>query len=335
MIRTLLALGLLFFTALTANAQTPAKDRAVLIEDARKEGTVMVYVSSNASDARALKVAFEKKYPFIKMEFYSSGKDALLARYLLEARTGTNIADVYQSSVFPLMNLAEKGLLAKYYSPERDGYIEALRDKDGFWNASYLNALTMAYNSRMLKADEVPSSYQELLLPKWKGRMGFVLSHTEWYFAMLQSMGEEKGRQYMEALSRQNIHARIGSSLMNQLMMAGEFPLLISQYPTGVEEIKKTGAPIDWVPLDPWFVYPIAIAVTAKNSHPAAARLYVDFILSEEGQASMRQLSRIPARKGVLPNPPRLMQGRKLFVINPASSAIYNKYNADMLRYFR
>jgi ABC-type Fe3+ transport system substrate-binding protein len=84
------------------------------------------------------------------------------------------------------MNLVEKGLLAKYQSPEREGYLEALRDKDGYWNASYLNAVTMAYNSRLLKPDEVPSSYQELLLPKWKGRMGFVLSHTEWYFAMLQ-----------------------------------------------------------------------------------------------------------------------------------------------------
>lgn len=321
--------------ALSVDAQEQVKDRAKLIEEAKKEGKVFVYVSSNASDARALKSAFEKKYPFINMEFYSSGKDALLARYLLEARTGAYFADVYQSSVFPIMNLVEKGLLAKYISPEREGYIEALRDKDGYWNASYLNAVTMAYNSRLLKPDEVPSGYQELLLPKWKGRMGFVLSHTEWYFAMLQSMGEEKGRQYMEALSKQNIHARIGSSLMNQLMMAGEFPLLISQYPTGVEEIKKTGAPIDWVALDPWFVYPIAIAVTAKNSHPAAARLYLDFILSEEGQSAMRQLSRIPARKNILPNPARLMQGRKLFVIKPASSAIYNKYNSEMLRYFR
>ena len=315
--------------------QAQMKERAKLIEDAKKEAKVMIYVSSNASDARALEAAFEKKYPFVNMEFYSSGKDALLTRYLLEARTGSNLADVYQSSVFPIMNLVEKGLLAKYHSPEREAYIEALRDKDGFWHATYLNAVTMAYNSRMLKPDEVPNSYQELLQPKWKEKMGFVLSHTEWYFAMLQSMGEDKGRQYMEALSKQKIHSRIGSSLMNQLMMAGEFPLLISQYPTGVEELKKTGAPIDWVPLDPWFVYPIGIAVTAKNSHPAAARLYVDFILSEEGQTSMRQLSRIPARKDILPNPPRLMQGRKLFVIKPASSAVYNKYNAEMLRYFR
>lgn len=70
----------------------------------------------------------------------SSGKDALLARYMLEARTGTYLADVYQSSVFPIMNLVEKGLLAKYYSPEREGYIEALRDKEGYWHATYLNA---------------------------------------------------------------------------------------------------------------------------------------------------------------------------------------------------
>ena len=315
--------------------QGQTKERGKLIEDAKKEGKVMVYVSSNASDARALEAAFEKKYPFVNMEFYSSGKDALLTRYLLEARTNNYLADVYQSSVFPIMNLAEKGLLAKYYSPERDGFIEALRDKDGYWHATYLNAVTMAYNSRMLKPEDVPNSYQELLQPKWKEKMGFVLSHTEWYFAMLQSMGEDKGRQYMETLSKQKIHSRIGSSLMNQLMMAGEFPLLISQYPTGVEELKKTGAPIDWVPLDPWFVYPIGIAVTSKNAHPAAARLYVDFILSEEGQTSMRQLSRIPARTNVLPNPPKLMQGRKLFVIKPASSAIYNKYNAEMLRYFR
>ena len=70
--------------------QAQTKERAKLIEDAKKEGKVMVYVSSNASDARALEAAFEKKYPFVNMEFYSSGKDALLTRYLLEARTGAN-----------------------------------------------------------------------------------------------------------------------------------------------------------------------------------------------------------------------------------------------------
>ena len=176
-------------------AQNLFKDRAKLIEDAKKEGKVVVYVSSNASDAKALKTAFEKKYPFVQMEFFSSGKDALLSKYLLEARTGNYLADVYQSSVFPIMNLLEKGLLARYASPEREAYLDALRDKDGYWNATYLNAVTIAYNTRLLKPDEVPESYQELLLPKWKGRMGFVLSHTEWYFCDDANDGRRKGQE--------------------------------------------------------------------------------------------------------------------------------------------
>src|SRR4026208_2383848 len=109
MISILVALLIACF-APSADAQSQSKDRAKLMEEAKKEGKGLVYVSSNASDAKALEASFEKKYPFINMEFYSSGKDALLTRYLLEARTGANLADVYQSSVFPIMNLAEKGL---------------------------------------------------------------------------------------------------------------------------------------------------------------------------------------------------------------------------------
>jgi ABC-type Fe3+ transport system substrate-binding protein len=127
----------------------------------------------------------------------------------------------------------------------------------------------------------------------------------------------------------------MGSTLMSQLMIAGEFSVLVSQYPTGVEQLKRTGAPIEWVATEPWIIYPIGIAVTAKNSHPAAGRLYVDFILSQEGQTVMKSLSRIPARKDVLPDPPQLIQGRKLFVVKPASAETYSKYNAELLRYFR
>ena len=80
MISSLFTLLLVVLLSPSVGAQNQAKDRAKLIDDAKKEGKVVVYVSSNASDARALKSAFEKKYPFINMEFYSSGKDALLTR---------------------------------------------------------------------------------------------------------------------------------------------------------------------------------------------------------------------------------------------------------------
>jgi ABC-type Fe3+ transport system substrate-binding protein len=323
----------LAFTLL--QAQTAPVDRAKLIEEAKKEGKVVVYAAYSASDANTFKSAFEKKYPFIKFEYFRAGKDKLLARYLTEAKAGQFFPDVYQSSIFPVMTLLQRGLLGKYVSPERGAFPDALKDKEGYWTAVYLNAMTIAYNTRMVKPDEVPKSYPDLLLPKWKGKMGMDLNKTEWYVAMLQLMGEEKGKKYMEALSKQDIQARDGNTLTGQLLVAGEFPLVVSQYPTSVEEYKKLKAPIEWVPLEPHFVYSIVMAPTAKQPHPAAGKLFIDFVLSEEGQKLMRSLSRIPARKDVLPDPPHLIQGHKLLVLNPASSEDYNRYNNEYHKYFR
>ena len=317
------------------DAQTAPAERAKLVEEAKREGKLVVYAAYSTADANAFKTAFEKKYPFIQFEYFRAGKDKLLARYLTEAKAGRFFPDVYQSSIFPVMTLQQRGLLGTYNSPERAAYADTFKDKEGYWTAAYVNAMTVAYNTRLVKPDEVPKSYQDLLLPKWKGKMGMDLNKTEWYVAMLQMMGEEKGKKYMEALSRQDIQARDGNTITGQLLVAGEFPLVVSQYPTSVEELKKLGAPIDWAPLQPHFVYSIVIGVTAKSSHPAAGRLFIDFVISEEGQRVMRSLSRIPARKDVLPDPPRLIQGHKLLVVNPASSEDYNRYNNEYHKYFR
>jgi iron(III) transport system substrate-binding protein len=315
--------------------QSASTERAKLIEEAKKEGKVVVYAAYATADANAFKAAFEKKYPFIQFEYFRAGKDKLLARYLTEVKAGRFFPDVYQSSIFPIMTLQQRGLLGKYNSPERAAYADAFKDREGYWTTAYVNAMTVAYNTRLVKPDEVPKSYEDLLLPKWRGKLGMDLNKTEWYVAMLQMMGEEKGKKYMEVLSKQGIQPRDGNTITGQLLVAGEFPLVVSQYPTSVEELKKLGAPIDWVALQPHFVYSIVIGVTAKNSHPAAGRLFVDYVISEEGQKVMRSLSRVPARKDVLPDPPRLIQGHKLLVVNPASSEDYNRYNNEYHNYFR
>jgi iron(III) transport system substrate-binding protein len=325
----------LIFTASLLSAQTITTDRAKLVEDAKREGKVVVYAAYSATDANIIKAAFEKKYPFINFEYFRAGKDKLLARYLTEVKAGQFLPDVYISSIFPVSTLLQQGLLGRYPSPERAAYADSLKDKNGNWTAIYLNAMTIAHNTRMVKPDEVPKSYSDLLLPKWKGKMGMDLNKTEWYVSMLQMMGEEKGRKYMDALSKQDIQARDGNTITGQLLVAGEFPLVVSQYPTSVEEMKKRGAPIEWVPLQPHFVFPIVMAPTAKQPHPAGGKLFVDFLLSEEGQKIMKGLSRIPARKDVLPDPPNLIQGHKLLVVRPTSSEDYNRYNNEYHKYFR
>ena len=330
-----LVIHAIFFLPGLVHAQTQSAEGARLIGEAKKEGKVVVYAAYSSADANAFKAAFEKKYPFIQFEYFRAGKDKLLSKYLTEIRSGTYLPDVYQASIFPVTTLQQMGLLTKYRSPEREAYPEALKDKEGYWTAVYLNAMTIAYNTRLVRPEDAPKSYEDLLLPKWKGRMGLDLNKTEWYVAMLQVMGEEKGKKYMEALSKQKIQARDGNTITGQLLVAGEFPLVVSQYPTSVEELKKVGAPVDWIPLQPHMIYSIVIAVTVRSSHPAAGRLFVDFVLSEEGQLVMKGLSRIPARKDVLPNPPNLIQGHKLLVVNPAASEDYNRFNNEYHKYFR
>jgi len=114
------------------------------------------------------------------------------------------------------------GLLTKYRSLEREAYPDALKDKEGYWTAVYLNAMTIAYNTRLVRPEDVPKSYEDLLLPKWKGMMGLDLNKTEWYVAMLQMMGEEKGKKYMEALSKQKIQARDGNTITSTTNISAE-----------------------------------------------------------------------------------------------------------------
>lgn len=335
MTRVVLTLLLIAFCAPNIVRAQVSAGRAKLIEEAKKEGKVVFYSGSNANDANAIKAGFEKKYPFIKFEYFRAGKDKLLGKYLTEVRAGTFLPDVYQSSVFPMTTLQQRGLLAKYLSPERDAISSALRERDGYWTAVVLNAMTIAYNTQLVRADEIPKSYEELLLPKWKGKLGLDLNKTEWFVAMFQMMGGEKGRKYMEALRKQNVEARDGNTITGQLLAAGEFSVVVSQYPTSIEEMKKAGAPVEWVAWQPYFVYAQGIAVTAKNSHPAAGRLFVDYCLSKEGQTIFRGLSRITARSDVLPNPPKLIQGHKLLIIKPVSNDDYNRFNNEYHKYFR
>ena len=132
----------------SARAQFSPAERAKLIEDAKKEGKVVFYTGASANDGNALKAAFEKKYPFLKMEYFRAGKDKLLGKYLTEVRNNTFLPDVYQGSVFPLATLQQKGLLARYRSPEREAIHENLRANDDYWAPVILNAMTITYNTR-------------------------------------------------------------------------------------------------------------------------------------------------------------------------------------------
>ena len=136
--------------------------------------------------------------------------------------------------------------------------------------------------------------------PRWKGQIGLETEEYQWFYHLVQILGKEKGLDYMRRLAGQNLQMRKGHTLLAQLVAAGEMALAVVVYSNRVERMRMSGAPIDWVRFKgPTITAINAISIPEKAPHPNAAKLFVDFVLSREGQNLLRGLRRIPARPDV------------------------------------
>jgi iron(III) transport system substrate-binding protein len=291
------------------------------LDNARKEAKVMLYSSIGLEDVNILTQAFQKRYPWIQVQSYRAGKIKLAQRMVTEARAGKHQFDVLLSSAFTTLEMKLQKLLARYESPERVNYRSELKDAEGFWTAGQINTMSVSYNTKMVKKEEVPQRWRDLLHPRWKGKIAINGNRPEWYIGLLQAMGEEEGRKYMRTLAEQKTIPLESSTLADELLGAGEFPLYANAAPGNAERIKRKGAPVEWARMTPLPTYPILVSVSAHSKSPNAARLLADFLLSEEGQKVFRDIPRIPARTGIDPNPPHLVKGQDIFYVNLAAMA--------------
>ena len=288
-----------------------------LIERARKEGTFTLYTAMNVPDVNQVFDGFRKKYPFINPKSYTTRSAALLERISTEARAGKQFADVIQANAFTLYILAKKGFTDNYASPEAKSFADMFRNPAGGWIAVYLQLNVIGYNTKLVARSEAPKGYEDLLNAKWKGKMGLDDKQYIWFDGLLKVMGREKGLSYMKRLAGQGIQFRSGNTLLANLLAAGEFGILINARPEGIDELKQKGAPVDWAAPKPTTanVNPIAIAKNAP--HPNAGKLFMDYMLSEDGQKLLSSMSRTPARAGIPATNPRLSQGLELAVNDP------------------
>jgi len=256
----------------------------------------------NAADAVTVQATFEKKFPQIKVDLVRAGAPAMLQRVLTEYRGGKIFADVVLGFGFIHYELGQLKLLARYESPERPNYVAQFKDKDGFWTNVIPIVHTIAYNPKMLQPAELPVRYTDLLLPKWKGKAGMNSNNIMFLAAMMTHFGKEDGMDFLQKLAAQAPQVRGGGTLLTTLVAAGEFPLAFSINENNVENFKLKGAPIDWVRVaDPLYGELVPIGIMAGAPHPNAARLFVDYTLSREGQELFRNLRKVPARNDVVP----------------------------------
>jgi iron(III) transport system substrate-binding protein len=276
-----------------------ANHHDAVIEGAKKEGKLVIYTSMTVDQAQKLNDAFKAKYPFIQPSMFRAVGERLLTKIMAEAQAGKHDFDVVQSAETQAYFLKKKSLLANYVSNEVKNVPKPFFDPDGYWAAVYMMPNVIGYNTTLVKRNEVPRSDEDLLNPKWKGKMGMDHTKPEWFSWKLKRMGEERGLAYMKKLGAQEFKLYAGLTILTSLLAAGEFPLVLNTYLHNVEDVRRKGAPVDWVAQDPVFTKFQPIGIGSRAAHPNAAKLFVDFMLGEEGQKIIASFGRVPTRHGV------------------------------------
>src|SRR4026209_1677150 len=287
----LLLLGLRFGTA-----------GAVTIEDSAKtEGEVVFYSSLNNEQIVTLVDTFKKKYPFIKPSFYRGTSERVLQRANTEAKAGRFAVDVVTSAGFQVQLMKDSGLTQRFIPPEASAYEEGFKDPDGHWVNVHSLLNSMAYNTQLVRPNEAPKSYEDLLAPRWKGRLGGNLQDPDWYVSLQRRWGKEKARNFLKALAAQQPGVRDGHNITAQLLAAGEFHAVSNTYAHIAARIKSQGGPVQYVFDEPVITYVHPIALMKSAPHPNAGKLLISFILSIEGQRMLREQGRIPSHRDIDP----------------------------------
>lgn len=277
---------------------------ANLLAAAKREGRVVWYTV--AGESQQLAQEFEKKYPFVKVEVVRATVYPLLNRILNEAAAGNYLFDVVRHATFTIGLLIQRGLVQVYESPERSGYGAGWKDKQGYWTSTDDNYFVIGYNTKQVASSEAPRDWDDLLAPKWRGKIGMDPDNHLFYGALEQSWGKEKALGYFRRLAQQQIQFRKGNTLLSQLIVAGEYPLGFV-YAHRVEFLKSQRAPMEWVStMNPIVATGGPLALAAKARNPNAGRLLIDFLLSREGQLHLRKFYRIPSRADLDPISPKL-----------------------------
>ncbi|MEA2902695.1 MAG: iron(III) transport system substrate-binding protein [Alphaproteobacteria bacterium] len=321
-------------------------DRQKLLEDgARKEGTVVVYSGMIVNQLlRPLTEAFEKKYPFIKTRYWRGDSNQLVLKVLAEMQANSLMADVVEGSGISGV-VAGSRIVLPFHSPLFEALPAEDVAADRTWAATRFRYIGVGYNTKYIAKDEAPKNYDDLLDPKWKGKMawhvgsdasGALITIT----TLLKTWGEQKTEAYLVKLAKQDITPLLVSNrqIVDQVIL-GEYwiGLGISAHHPIISATR--GAPSATILFDPIPTLIDCIQVLKAAKHPHAAMLFVDFILSTQAQQMMQAAEYFPSNPAVDPAPSLKMivpknagiaaltlSSEQLEEITPKSVAIYKKY---------
>jgi iron(III) transport system substrate-binding protein len=287
--------------ALPAVAQTvpsapPVVLDAHLVEQARREGSLTLYGSMAEKDLQLLVDAFKARYR-IEVNVWRSGKNKVLQRATAELRAGKRGVDIVHNPSPEMEALHLEGGLQVVRSPVQDALMAQALPAHREWTGLRVYLFALAYNTDKVRPEELPKRWEDLLEPRWKGRLGIEAKDQEWFTTWARAVGEARGIKLISGIAAANgLSVRNGHALLNNMVSSGEVPLAIATYSYLPEQARRRGAPVNWFVLPPAIAYTDGIAIARQAPHPNAARLFYEFALTE-GLALLARQAHITAQR--------------------------------------
>ena len=281
-------------------AQYTGADRMQrLIDGAKKEGNLNIYTSAQSDDMGALVAGFEKKYG-VKVSVWRAGSEKVLQRAVTEARGNRFTVDVVETNGPELESMSREKLFQAIKSPHLADLIPAAIRPHGEWVGTRLNVFVQAYNTNLVKKEELPKTWDDLLHPRWKGRLGIEAEDQDWLSGVVGDLGEARGvKLFKDIVAGNGMSVRKGHTLLTQLVVSGEIPFALTVYNYKAQQFKEKGAPIDWFSIGTPIARPNGIGVARNAPNPHAAILFFDYELSEEGQKILVGRDFVPTSKKI------------------------------------
>ncbi len=278
--------------SLSELANTFGADRErMLYEGAKREGKVVWYTSL-VSYQEIVKI-FESKYPGVTLETYRSSGMTVATRVLAESQSKRYVVDAVETTPGALMLLRDNKLLAAFVSPHLANYPEIAKERAQgklvYWASDRESYNGVGYNKNALRPADVPKTFEDLLNPGLRGRIGIVSEESG--ARMIGAMIRVKGEGFVRKLRAQNIVLHgITAIGLNSLVVTGEVPLTFTSVNSNIAQAAEKGAPVAWVPMDLVPANAGGAAVYLHAQHPHAALLFTDFLFSPAGQKMLGNL---------------------------------------------
>ena len=266
-----------------------------VVARAQKEGALVVTGTALASQGERYLKAFKERYPFLNTTYSRASGESLTSKLLAEASAGQLGVDVILINNYTHRIFMKRNIIVPYITSATKTFPAGLADPNGYWIGFYIVPYAIEYNTRMVDKNEVPKSYDDLLHPRWKGRMSLEQEEYLVTQAHLAYLGKEKAVDYFRKLAQQDLRLVKGHSQQTVLLSAGEFALNIYNDIARTEEYRKKGAPVAWVDAEPHITVVVAAAMTRTGRNPNAAKLFLDFVASEAGQKEVVAMEKPPA----------------------------------------